>query len=172
MKKPCVIVHCLPNDELFRIIAIDKKLTQGIELTFILGQMGYYPSPHELSDCPCQHVLRHKQGTNEQRNAMLRKRSQWIQYMSFNPTVCLSFLWARNVRMNRDPSTQKDCSKATPNNVPNRTTMRKVGAVVFCQRTVVDRRNGVRVNEGPLHQVVDKQEEQHCEVCRCGKGTG
>ena len=66
----------------------------------------------------------------------------------------------------------KDGGKATPNNVPNRTIMRKVSAVVFRQRTVVDRRNGVRVNEGPLHQVVDKQEEQHCEVCGCGNGTG
>ena len=64
--------------------------------------------------------------------------------------------------MNRDPSTQKDGGKATPNNAPNRTTMREVGAVVFRQRTVVDRWNGSCVNEGPLHQVVDKQEEQHC----------
>ena len=154
------------------MIVIDKKLSQSIELTLVLGLVGYFPSFHELSDCPCQHVLRHKQSTNEQWNAMLGKRSQWIPYMSFNPTVCLSFLRARNVRMNRDPSTQKDGGKATPNNVPNRTTMRKVGAVVFCQRTVVDRWNRVRVNEGPLQQVVDKQEKQHCEVCRRGKGKG
>ena len=59
--------------------------------------------------------------------------------------------------MNRDPSTQKDSGNATPNNVPNHTTMRKVGAVVFCQRTVVDRQNGVCVNRGPLHQVVAKR---------------
>ena len=86
---------------------------------------------------------------------MLGKRYNWVP-----------LLRARNVRMNRDPSTQKDGGKATPNNVPNRTTMRKVGAVVFRRRTVVNRRNGVRVNEGPLHQVVDKQEEQHYEGWR------
>ena len=68
--------------------------------------------------------------------------------------------------MNRDPSTQKDGSKAAPNDAPNRTTVLEVGAVIFRQRTVVSRRNGVRVNKGPLHQVVDKQEEQHCEGWR------
>ena len=88
---------------------------------------------------------------------MLSKRYNWIP-----------LLRARNIGVNSDPSTRKDGHKTTPNDAPDRSAVREIGAVVFRQRTVVDRWDGVRVNKGPLNQVVDKQEEQHCDG-RCEK---
>ena len=111
VKNPCVIDYPRSNNELLRTITIDKNI---IELTF-----GYSPSSQELSNCACQHILGYKQRTDEQRKAILYKRQQWIRYTHFNPTVCLSHLLAWNVWMNRDPSTEKDGGKATPNNAPD-----------------------------------------------------
>ena len=41
--------------------------------------------------------------------------------------------------------------------------MCEVRAVIYRQRTVVDRWNGVRVNKTSSNQVVDEQKEQHCD---------
>ena len=67
----CVVDHRLSNNELFRMIAIDKKYNQSFLLTFIL--LGYFSSTQELSYRPSQHVFRHKQRTDEQRKTVLGK---------------------------------------------------------------------------------------------------
>ena len=70
--------------------------------------------------------------------------------------------------MNRDPSTEKDGGKATPNNAPDGATTREVSTAISRQRAVVDR---ARINKGPLNKVVDKKNKQHCSG-RCGSGFG
>ena len=70
--------------------------------------------------------------------------------------------------MNRDPSTEKDGGKATPNDAPDGATMREVSTAISRQRAVVDR---TRINKGPLNKVVDKKNKQHC-LGRCGRGFG
>ena len=70
--------------------------------------------------------------------------------------------------MNRDPSTEKDGGKVTPNNAPDGATMREVSTVISRQRAVVDR---AHINKGPLNKVVDKKNKQHC-LGRCGRGFG
>ena len=50
----CVVDHRLSNNELFRMIAIDKKYNQSFLLTFIL--LGYFSSTQELSYRPSQRV--------------------------------------------------------------------------------------------------------------------
>ena len=78
-------------------------------------------------------------------------------------------LWTWNIRMNSDPSAQKDCHKTTPYNIPNCTAMREVGTTVSRQR-VVDGRDGAGVDICALNQVVDENEEQHSER-QVRKGT-
>ena len=159
IKNLCVINHCLSNNELLRVIAIDKNLIQSIKLTFILS--GYFLSCYELPYWPCQHVLRHKQSTNKQWKVMLSKWQQWVQYIFFNPTVHLLYLWAWNIWVNHDPSTWKDDDKITPHNVPDCLTMCEVTTMISCQEAAVDRWDGTHINKGTLSQVVDKKDEQH-----------
>ena len=58
---------------------------------------------------------------------MFGKRYNW---------VLLLRTW--NIGVNGDPSTQKDSSKTTPNDAPDCSAMREIGAVIICQRAVVD----------------------------------
>ena len=99
IKNPCIVVHFRSINEL--LIAAQDKLTQIIELTFILA--GYFPSAQELSYRPCQNVLWQKQSTNEQWKAIFDKQPQWIPNTSPNPTFCFTRLWALDIRMNGDP---------------------------------------------------------------------
>ena len=71
IKNPCVIDQHHSNSKLLRMIATYKKLTQSIELTFIL--FGYILNNQELLNGPSQHILGHKQCTDEQWKAMLNK---------------------------------------------------------------------------------------------------
>ena len=65
--------------------------------------------------------------------------------------------------MNRDPGTRKDRDKTTPNNVPNCPAMREICAVVSRQRAVINGLDGAPVNRDSVNQVVEKEENQHCE---------
>ena len=53
---------------------------------------------------------------------MFGKRYNW---------VLLLRTW--NIGVNGDPSTQKDSSKTTPNDAPDCSAMREIGAVIICQ---------------------------------------
>ena len=44
-----------------------------------------------------QYILGYQQSTYEQWKAMLGKWQQWIPYLYFIPTVCLSHLWVWNI---------------------------------------------------------------------------
>ena len=155
IKNPCVVDHRRPNSKLLRVITAYKNLTQSTELTFI--PFGYFPSDQELSNGPSQHILRHKQRTDEQRKAMFSKREQWILYVSSDPTIRFSFLWTRNIRVDGHPGAGEDCNQTAPNYIPNRSAMREVIAVIPCQRAVFDGWNGASVDRGALKQVIEKE---------------
>ena len=150
-----------------RLLLIKKNFNQNFELTTIL--LGYSPSAKELSYCPSQHILGYKQRTNKQWKAMFGKWQQWIPYTSFNPTICFSRLRTWNIRVDRDPGAWEDCYKTTPHDIPDWSTVRKVGTMIRCQRAVVDGRDGAGINKGSLNKVVDKNEKQHFKE-RCEKG--
>ena len=68
IKNPCVVDHRRSNN---KSLKNHCYLIEYFELTFIL--IGYFPSPQELSYCPCQHILGHKQRTDEKWKTMLSK---------------------------------------------------------------------------------------------------
>ena len=74
--------------------------------------------------------------------------------------VGLSFLWARNIGMDGDPSTGEDCRKATPDDAPNRATMGEVATMIWLSAV---RRNWAGVDSHSLSQVVEEDEKQHWE---------
>ena len=100
---------------------------------------------------------------------MFGKWQQWIPYTSFNPTICFSRPRTWNIRVDRDPGAWEDCYKTTPHDIPDWSTVRKVGTMIRCQRAVVDGRDGAGINKGSLNKVIDKNEKQHFKD-RCEKG--